>query len=188
MCGRYSLFDEQDNKEIGKILAEINRKYPTHPIRTGEIFPTNTVPVLTIDGKDLSPKLLVWGFPKFTGSGVIINARAETAEEKKTFRQSLFTNRCVVPSTGFYEWDEQKKKYLFRLPGEQTLYMAGLCKEYDGIRRYVILTTAANNSMKAIHNRMPVILPKDKMLLWATDTAAALDYLHNEMPELVHTG
>ena len=94
MCGRYSLFDEQDNKEIGKILAEINRKYPTHPIRTGEIFPTNTVPVLTTDGKDLSPKPLVWGFPKYTGSGVIINARAETVEEKKTFRQSLFTNRC----------------------------------------------------------------------------------------------
>lgn len=92
-----------------------------------------------------------------------------------------------MPSTGFYEWDEQKKKHLFRLPGEQTLYMAGICKEYDGIQRYVILTTAANNSMKAIHDRMPVILPKDKMLLWATDTAAALDYLHNEMPELVHT-
>lgn len=118
---------------------------------------------------------------------VIFNARAETVEEKKTFRQSLFTNRCVVPSTGFYEWDEQKKKHLFRLPGEQTLYMAGICKEYDGIQRYVILTTAANNSMKAIHDRMPVILPKDKILLWATDTAAALDYLHNEMPELVHT-
>lgn len=119
---------------------------------------------------------------------VIFNARAETVEEKKTFRQSLFTNRCVVPSTGFYEWDEQKKKHLFRLPpGEQTLYMAGICKEYDGIQRYVILTTAANNSMKAIHDRMPVILPKDKILLWATDTATALDYLHNEMPELVHT-
>lgn len=187
MCGRYSLFDEQDNEEIGKIIAEINRKYPNHPIRTGEIFPTNTVPVLTTEGKDLTPKPLIWGFPKYASSGVIINARAETAEEKKTFRQSLFTNRCIVPSTGFYEWDGQKKKYLFRLPGEQTLYMAGICKEYEGIQRYVILTTAANNSMKAIHNRMPVILPKDKMLMWTSDTVAALDYLHSEMPELVYT-
>lgn len=188
MCGRYSLFDEQDNAEIQEIIAEVNRKYPDQPIRTGEVYPTNTVPVLTADGTGLTAKPLVWGFPKYTGSGVIINARAETAAEKKIFRQSLFTNRCIVPSTGFYEWDEHKRKYLFRLPGEQTLYMAGISREYDGIRRYVILTTAANDSMKDIHHRMPVILPKDKLPMWAADTDAALDYLHSEMPQLVRTG
>lgn len=187
MCGRYSLFDDQDNAEIQQIITEVNHRYPDQQIRIGEIFPTNTVPVLTADGSDLSPKPLVWGFPKYTGSGVIINARAETAEEKKTFRQSLFTSRCIVPSTGFYEWDEQKKKYLFRLPGEQTLYMAGICREYEGIQRYVILTTAANESMRGVHHRMPVILPRDKLHMWAIDTDAAIDYLHSEMPELVRT-
>lgn len=188
MCGRYSLFDDQDNAEIRQIIAEVNRKYPDQPIRTGEIFPTNTVPVLTVDGSEIIPKPLVWGFPKYTGSGVIINARAETAEEKKTFRQNLFASRCIVPSTGFYEWDEHKKKYLFRLPSEQTLYMAGISKEYDGIQRYVILTTAANDSMKNVHHRMPVILPRDKLHMWMADTDAAIDYLHNEMPQLVRTG
>lgn len=188
MCGRYSLFDEQDNAEIRQIIEEVNQRYPDQPIRTGEIFPTNTVPILTADGTGLTPKPLVWGFPKYTGSGVIINARAETAEEKKTFRQSLFTSRCIVPSTGFYEWDAQKRKYLFRLPGEQTLYMAGISKEYDGIQRYVILTTAANNSIKDVHHRMPVILPKDKLKMWASDTDAAIDYLHSEMLQLVRTG
>ena len=188
MCGRYSLFDDQDNAEIRQIIAEVNRRYPDQPIRTSEIFPTNIVPVLTADGSDLSPKPLVWGFPKYTGSGVIINARAETAEEKKTFRQSLFSSRCIVPSTGFYEWDEHKKKYLFRLPDEQTLYMAGISREYDGIQRYVILTTAANDSMKDVHHRMPVILPGDKLQMWMTDTDAAIDYLYSEMPQLVRTG
>ncbi|MCI9449375.1 MAG: SOS response-associated peptidase [Clostridiales bacterium] len=187
MCGRYSLFDDQDNAEIHQIMTEVNQRYPNQPIRTGEIFPTNTVPILTADGSDLTPELLVWGFPKYTGSGVIINARAETAEEKKTFRQSLFTSRCIVPSTGFYEWDEQKRKYLFRLPDEQTLYMAGISKEYDGIRKYVILTTAANDSMKDVHHRMPVILPRDKLQMWVTDTNAAIDYLHGDMPQLVRT-
>lgn len=188
MCGRYSLFDDQDNGEIRQIISEVTQRYPDQPIRTGEIFPTNTVPILTSDGSDLTPKPLVWGFPKYTGSGVIINARAETAEEKKAFRQSLFTSRCIVPSTGFYEWDEQKKKYLFRLPGEQTLYMAGISKEYDGIQRYVILTTAANNSMKDVHHRMPVILSRDKLQMWISDTDGAIDYLHGEMPRLVRTG
>lgn len=188
MCGRYSLFDDQDNGEIRQIIAEVNQRYPDQPIRTGEIFPTNTVPVLTADGSELTSKPLVWGFPKYKGSGVIINARAETAEEKKTFRQSLFTGRCIVPSTGFYEWDAQKRKYLFRLPDEQTLYMAGISKEYDGIRRYVILTTAANDSMKDVHHRMPVILPREKLQMWMSDADAAIDYLHGEMPQLVRTG
>ncbi|MCI8471822.1 MAG: SOS response-associated peptidase [Clostridiales bacterium] len=188
MCGRYSLFDDQDNAEIRQIIAEVNKRYPDQPIRTGEIFPTNTVPVLTVDGSEIIPKPLVWGFPKYTGSSVIINARAETAEEKNTFRQSLFTGRCIVPSTGFYEWDAQKKKYLFRLPDEQTLYMAGISKEYDGIRRYVILTTAANDSTKDVHHRMPVILPREKLQMWMSDADAAIDYLHGEMPQLVRTG
>lgn len=188
MCGRYSLFDEQDNAEIRKIIEEVNQRYPDQPIRAGEIFPTNTVPVLTADGTGLSPKPLVWGFPKYTGSGVIINARAETAGEKKTFRQSLYTSRCIVPSTGFYEWDENKRKYLFRLPGEQTLYMAGISKEYDGIQRYVILTTSANDSMKDVHHRMPVVLTRDKLQMWVSDTEAAINYLHSDMPQLVRTG
>ena len=187
MCGRYSLFDDQDNTEIRQIIAEVNQRYPDRPIRTGEIFPTNTVPVLTADKLNLSPKPLVWGFPKFTGSGVIINARVETAGEKKTFLESLLTNRCIVPSTGFYEWNAQKKKYLFRLPGEQVLYMAGISKEYDGTQRYVILTTSANESMKDVHHRMPVILPKDKLQMWTSDTDAAMNYLHSDMPQLVRT-
>lgn len=188
MCGRYSLFDEQDNAEIRRIIAEVNQRYLEQPVRTGEIFPTNTVPILTADGSVLIPKPFVWGFPKYTGSGVIINARAETAEEKKTFRQSLFTGRCIVPSTGFYEWDAQQRKYLFRLPGEQMLYMAGISRVYDGISRYVILTTAANDSMQDVHHRMPVVLPRDKIQMWMMDTDAAVAYLHSEMPQLVRMG
>ena len=185
MCGRYSLFDEQNNTEIQKIVTEVNRNYPDQPIRTGEVFPTNTVPILLFNGSTLAPAPLAWGFPKYQSSGVIINARAETASEKKTFRNSLMNNRCIVPSTGFYEWDENKHKYLFRLPNEQTLYMAGICKEYSGVKRYVILTTAANASMEEVHHRMPVVLPKDKLQMWASDTDAALLYLHSEMPELL---
>ncbi len=118
MCGRYSLFDEQDNAEIRQIIAEVKRKYPDQPIRTGEIFPTNTVPVLTADGASLTPNSLVWGFPKYTGSGMIINARAETAEEKKTFRGACLRTDVLYPAQAFT--DGQKRKYLFRLPGEQT--------------------------------------------------------------------
>jgi len=188
MCGRYSLFNEQDNVEIQNIIHQVNQKYPHQLIRTGEIFPTNTVPILLSKNKQLEPELSVWGFPKYQGSGVIINARAETAAEKRTFRDSLINRRCIIPSTGFYEWDHNNRKYLFRLVGKQVLYMAGIYQEYDSFRRYVILTTAANDSMKDIHNRMPVILLHDKIHLWISHTDAALQYLYCKMPELSRTG
>lgn len=93
----------------------------------------------------------------------------------------------TVASSGFYEWDAQKNNHFFSLPGERTVYLGGFYKETDGIRRYVILTTGANDSMKEIHNRMPVIVPKQKLSEWVFDTSAALNYLQKTMPILSHT-
>lgn len=115
MCGRYSLFDNQDNAEILKIIQEVSRRHPEMEFHKGEIYPANRVPVLLSEANTIVADLSSWGFPKYRGSGVIINARAETADEKRTFRDSLLFRRCVIPSTGFYEWDSQKKKRLFRL-------------------------------------------------------------------------
>ncbi len=184
MCGRYSLFDEQDNTEIQSIIREMNQQYPDTPIRTGEIFPTNTVPIIIAVGDRLQPMPCVWGFPKYNASGVIINARAETAAEKKTFIDSLYYRRCIVPSTGFYEWNKQKQKFFFRLPDENVLYLAGLYRDYGSERRLVILTTAANRSMQDVHDRMPVILPRERVRMWSHDTTESIRYIATEMPEL----
>lgn len=184
MCGRYSLFTEQDNQEILKIVQELDRKYPGNSMRTGEIYPTNLAPVLLAEEEQIIPELSSWGFPHFRGSGVIINARAETAEEKRMFRDSLLFRRLAVPTTGFYEWDREKKKHRFLLPGESTLYLAGFYKLVKGERRYVILTTAANDSIANVHDRMPVILPRKRIRDWIFDTDRALGYLKEKMPAL----
>jgi putative SOS response-associated peptidase YedK len=183
MCGRYSLFVEQDEAELRQILNEIGVSYPDRSVRTGEIYPTDTAPVLSWQGC-IHPQPAIWGFQKFQGKGVIINARAETAAEKPMFRHALLSRRCVVPSTGFYEWDRQKQKYLFRLPGEPVLYLAGFLREEAGEDRYVILTTSANDSMQATHNRMPVILRREQIPVWLTETDAALRHLKESMPSL----
>lgn len=184
MCGRYSLFDEQDNTEVASIIDEVNRNYPDMPIRIGEIFPTHTVPIIVDGGGRLQPIPSVWGFPKYGSSGVIINARAETAAAKKMFSDSLYRRRCVVPSTGFYEWDRQKRKYFFRMPDENVLYMAGIYRDFGGERRLVILTTEANASMRDVHDRMPVILPRDMLKMWVSDNVGAVRYITGDMPEL----
>jgi putative SOS response-associated peptidase YedK len=184
MCGRYNFTVEQSD-EIREILEKLNAKFHQAAVKNGEIYPTDRAPILIEEEKEVSPTLSGWGFPKFDGKGVMINARAETAFEKKTFRDSLVSRRCVIPSTGFYEWDGEKKKYLFRLEDTNALYMAGLYNVYQGELRYVILTTDANASMKEIHNRMPLILPKRELATWILDQSATGDLLRSVPPQMV---
>ena len=184
MCGRYTLFTSEEYAEIREIIAEAGRKRPDAEIKTGEIFPTNTVPVLVAGRGGPEPYPIKWGFPGFRGNNVIINARAETAQVKPLFRKSLYTKRCIIPSTGFYEWDKDKRKFKFNLPESGVLYMAGLYNEFNGEPRFLILTTAANPSVSPIHHRMPVILQKEECILWAEHTEKALALLHSAMPAL----
>lgn len=187
MCGRYSLFTDEENREIMEIIQEISRKYPDTNVKTGEIRPTNIAPVLLQEGGRIQADIAGWGFPKFTDKGVIINARAETALDKPTFRKSIETRRCVVPSTGFYEWsqDTAHQKYIFRLPESRTLYMAGIYNEFKGERRFVILTAEGNASIRDIHNRMPVVLRPEMVDDWIINKDKVLPILTEELPQLV---
>lgn len=172
MCGRYSLAPEE-SKEIAQIVAEIQGRYGAASIHTGEIYPTNSAPVLLPEDQKMTPKPMTWGFPSFKGKGVIINARGETTLDKPMFRRSLIERRCAVPTTGFYEWDKQKNKYKFYLPNRDTLYLAGLWNIFQGEARFVVLTTALNNTIINVHDRMPVILTQSELGLWLYDTGMA---------------
>ena len=102
--------------------------------------------------------------------------------DKPMFRKCLEQRRCVIPSTGFYEWAADKTKYRFRLPGEDALYMAGLYNEFAGEPRYVILTTAANESIADVHNRMPVVLPRARIAEWIGGLGAPVGILRAVPP------
>lgn len=184
MCGRYNFTVEQSD-EIREILEKINAKFHGKEARTGEVFPTNQAPILIEEQQEASPVLSVWGFPKFDQKGVIINARSETVFEKKTFRDSLLNRRCIVPSTGFYEWDSEKQKFMFRQEGTNALYMAGLYTYFREEMRFVILTTEANESMKEVHNRMPLVIPKNEIDTWLFDYSATDDILKRTPPQLI---
>ena len=175
MCGRYQ-FTAEESREIMDIVREVERNLNT-PVHTGEIFPTNEVPILTGADHEIKPELMAWGFPHFKGSGVIINARAETSPEKKMFATCLDSRRCVIPTTGFYEWNKDKVKYKFNLPQVPELYMAGLYNDFAGERRFVVLTTAANSSVQAVHHRMPVVLTRDMIYSWVNNLNATNNIL-----------
>lgn len=183
MCGRYQVSTEEDIIEIREILEEINKRYKDKPdisaMKTGEIFPTETAPVLISHNGERQAQLMKWGFSRWDSKGAIINVRSETALEKKSFRSSLLNRRCIVPATGFYEWRKRaggKDKFLFRLAETKMLYLAGLYEKSPLGDTYVIMTTAANPSVSLYHDRMPLILEPEMLSQWLTDTDFALEY------------
>lgn len=183
MCGRFT--SNINREELKKIYTATTEAFPGVNLSSGEIFPTNTVPILRGSDEGLTPVPAVWGYPKYQGKGVIINARAETAAEKFTFKDSLRNWRCVVPTTGYLEWFSDKTKYRFNLPDEPMLYLAGLFRQFDDGYRFVILTTEPNDSVKMVHNRMPVIVTADSIVRWAHDTSWSLSHLCSVMPGLI---
>ena len=181
MCGRYALYAE-GNEELRKILDSTEGEF-----KTGEIFPTDRAPILIRQNGIIRPRAVAWGFPGSRGKGIIINARAETVTEKTMFRRCLEGQRCIIPSSGFFEWshDGEKVKYQFNLPGSGILYMAGLYQIFDGESRFVIITTAANKSMIQVHNRMPVVLGKGEKGLWIGSPKEAARVLTEVPPMLL---
>jgi putative SOS response-associated peptidase YedK len=172
VCGRYS-FSSEESADILQIIQEVQDKRgakAAETIRQGEVTPGCRMPVLVASDGGTAPELMVWGFrmPK----SILINAKAETALQRPTFAESAKARHCVVPSTGFFEWDGDKRKYRFTMPGSQTLWMAGIYDVRDGTPCYVVLTTAANDSMREIHDRMPLVLTREQIELWLNDPDA----------------
>ncbi len=185
MCGRYTLFTDREIEDLEDILAKIDDDVKKERMKTGEIFPSEIVPVLIRQSDEIKPRLLTWGFPGYKNKQLIINARAESAGEKPLFRAALENRRCVIPSTGFYEWDRNKRKYRFNMPDTDILYMAGLYSRFEEEDRFVILTRNANASVFPIHHRMPVVLEQMHIRDWLSDRDVALGILSGAGPELV---
>lgn len=204
MCGRYNIDDFEEIVEMRSIIMEAGERYKDTPehaaMKTGEIFPTNTVPVIAAVDRSPQVRLMKWGFPRFTGSGVIINARSETASEKSIFRGPVESKRCLVPSTGYYEWSHDtdkssKRKFLIRTKETPMLYMAGIYNIFtdkDGkqVFCFVIITADANESVRFVHDRMPFVLTGEKKDVWLHDSVLSKVLLREKcetqlVPDLV---
>lgn len=185
MCGRYYFSAENSDDKI-RILRDImERNYPG-AYKTGEIFPGDTAPAIIEKQGRIIPVPAIFGFPGFQGNRLLINARAETAAQKKTFAACLNDRRVILPATGFYEWshDSQKVKYMFTVDLVPVMYLCGLYQIIEGKYRFVILTRAANASIEDIHDRMPVIVRETEVRSFLTDRSAAEAILESAAPAL----
>lgn len=185
MCGRY-LFSTQEYKEFRQIVRDAQRRsngqHNELNFPAGDIAPTNEAPVLISSGNKIVSEFQRWGIPGWRGR-LMINARAETVCVKPMFRRSMAAQRCVIPASGYYEWDAGRHKYFFQLPGK-PIYLAGVYDNCEGTNCFVILTTAPNEVVKDIHDRMPLILNHDQVRPWLTDAQSALSLLTIVPPAL----
>lgn len=200
MCGRYGLF--HDGPEIADLFgADIARLDPPLAPRYN-VAPTQPAPILVPAGGDGREFLVArWGLiPHWvkdaaTFRATLVNARAESAHEKPSFRDALKRDRCVVPASGFYEWRApeeggRKQPYFVRRRDGAPMALAGLHARNATAEppdTFTILTTRPNALMARLHDRQPVVLPHGAIEAWfdpsRRDAAALSDLLEPCDPE-----
>jgi len=187
MCGRFTLFESDKilSKEFGVSGFPPRSPHyniaPSQPVAAVRVAPAGT-------GRELA--LLRWGLiPSWSKDPAIgnrlINARAETAREKPSFRNAFRRHRCLIPTNGFYEWQRRergKQPYFVRMRDERPFAFAGLWDRWESpdkgvIETCTILTTAANAVLAPIHDRMPVILPPAEYTRWLDPSLLNTDSL-----------
>ena len=167
MCGRYTLRCADESELLGAFpFAEISetriRFRPRYNIAPGQ-----SNPLLHLrEGRPVLEEGL-WGFSR-RGGGVVVNARSESAAKTAMFRDAFSEGRCLVPADGFFEWRREgsvNQPYLFENADGGLFLMAGLWER----GRYVVLTQAASDEVREIHDRMPVLLAPQAARRWLDD-------------------
>ena len=183
MCGRYYVGEKLIEK-VQKVIGDL--RVPMEYVYCGDITPAMKTPVIADRNHKPVLEQMTWGFEKYDGKGLIINARAETAEEKRLFRECVRNRRIQIPASGFYEWDRDKNKVTFTLKNSPVIFLAGFYQRTEDAPdgRYVILTTAANASMEPVHDRMPLMIAEKDIGSWLSDGSAVQGLLQQEMPHL----
>ena len=186
MCGRYDLDLKAEQLEmhfgvdLSRFTAESGEAatYPAY-----NIAPTDRVMTIVSDGQRNLPRLMHWGLvhfwtKKMSDSSRMINARAETVSERPAYQKAFALRRCLIPATGFFEWrkgpGKARQPMRIMLKSEKPFAFAGIWEqaaprdipEVGEITSCSIITTEANELVRPIHDRMPVILPRELYADW----------------------
>ena len=149
----------------------------------GKMGPGDSSLIVTGRNDRLSLSEATWGFPGKEG-GLIINARSETALQKPMFSSSVMYRRCAIPAEYFFEWDYAKNMVRFTDPARAIMFLAGFWNIYENIMRFVVMTTAANETMVPVHDRMPLMIAAGDVRRWILDNNSYQQLLGLSMPML----
>lgn len=163
MCSRYYISHKMYDSLPAFLISADSRRY------VGDVRPSDKALIIRRGRGGMEPCELSWGYPSKNNVGLVINARAESLHEKPLFCDDVMNRRCLVPASGFYEWDKKKQKAAISIPDEPVIYFAGIYGLHSGLEQFVIITREASEDMRRIHDRMPLIVPGKKMEEWFSD-------------------
>jgi putative SOS response-associated peptidase YedK len=175
LCGRFTLrTNARDLVEVFQLLrtVELPPRY--------NIAPTQSVAVIRQVDRHRELSMMRWGlvppWSKDPKAGPpLINARADTVASKPSFRSAFKSRRCLIPADGFFEWqktgEKTKQPFYIRLAKDHPFAFAGLWEHWKAsdsstVESCVIITTDADDALRPLHDRMPVILPDDEYDRW----------------------
>lgn len=172
MCGRYTLTATKE-----EFAQHFQTEQPKSLKARYNIAPTQNILTIAADETPRRAQSMRWGLiPHWvkdldSWKANLINARAETINEKPSFKTAFKQRRCLIPATGFYEWSSDKQPYYFDLKDSKLFAFAGLWESWkdegqDAIASCTIITTKANDLAARIHHRMPVILAANDYQTW----------------------
>jgi len=182
MCCRYYMEMSPELRPIveaagrSRLYQSSMAKIPKPLTVEGVVNPEALVPVIASSrsGKKTVYPML-WGYHEEGLSRAIVNARSETAAEKRSFREGWATHRCIIPASWYYEWQHlpepdgksvKRIKYAIMPSVGKMTCLCGLYRMEDGYPHFVILTREAGESTAFLHKRMPVILPEEAAEQW----------------------
>lgn len=191
MCGRFvsKAKKEEIEKEFKVEIADGNLTAPRY-----NIAPTELIAAIAEIENARGFSSFKWGLiPHWAKDDLIgnklINARAETLREKPSFREAFRSRRCIIPASGFFEWTRTskgaKQPFYFYLKEKEVFGFAGLWEEWldkhtgELTESCTIITTEANEVLKPIHDRMPVVLKSDDYDFWLDEKVKDTSKLQN---------
>jgi len=180
MCGRYTFYAGQDLFDRFSLDPDYERGSDFE--NNFNVSPGQFMPVIVKGEKFNRVLKMRWGLvPSWAKDSKIgyrmINARADTVSAKPSFQSSFNKRRCLIPANGFYEWkteDKKKTPFYYTLRDQPLFAFAGLWEEWMDpnnmkLQTYTIITTNANQLIKTIHDRMPVILKPQDEAVWLNE-------------------
>ena len=174
MCGRYQFMPGDLEPGLMETIRRINRG---GTLPEGDVRPGDAPPAIVMENGTPVARLMRWGMPAPEGQKLVINARAESAQEKGMFAGLIARHRCLLPANLYYEWTRTSAHTRMKVRGDRGLYMAGLFRPTEECAagwEFVILTQAANDDMLSLHDRMPLILPeREQRRSWLREESAA---------------
>ncbi len=183
MCGRFAFFSPAE-----AIAATFGLAAAPKVVQRFNVAPGQDLFSVREEGDVPVADMFRWGLVPFWAKDPaignrMINARAETVTEKPSYRQAFRRRRCLIPADGFYEWQkigDGKQPWFIRAKDSSLLAFAGLWEEWSGgegevLRTCTIITTAANEFMADLHDRMPVIVPDAMYADWLGAGTAEAD-------------